>query len=425
MDFRHKLPLGFEHWGAAAADGQMGQIVKLYSDWTLSGDDVFLRKHWPAAKRALAYAWRPGGWDEHKSGVMDGVQHNTYDVEFYGPNSMCTTWYLAALRAMAQMAEFMGDPDLAADCNRMFQQGSAWIDAHLFNGEYYIQQIRGVAKEKIATGLLQGYGSKDTVNPSFQIGGGCFVDQLIGQHAATVAGLGNLLDPEHIRKTLASIHHYNSRASLARVAMVQRVYALNDEPGLIICDYTKGDRPSVPFFYCDEVWTGLEYSVAVLMMTHGMVDEGVEIYRNTRSRYNGEARNPYDESEYGRHYTRPMASWAAIPMLSGFRYDARTRSLSLLPLINQSNFQSFWSTPTAWGSFKLTARAITLTPAVGSITIQLLTIPSSFASVLRSLNVVIKGKTIAHTASSSPDGITLHFATPIEANPDNALHVQA
>ena len=425
MDFRHKLPLGFEHWGAAAADGQMGQIVKLYFDWTLTGDDAFLRKQWPAAKRALAYAWRPGGWDEHKSGVMDGVQHNTYDVEFYGPNSMCTTWYLAALRAMAQMGDAMGDPDLAADCNRMFNQGSAWVDTHLFNGEYYVQQIRGVAKDKIASGLLQGYGSKDTVNPVFQIGGGCFVDQLIGQHAATVAGLGNLLDPQHIRNTLASIHRYNSRASLARVAMVQRVYALNDEPGLIICDYTKGDQPAVPFFYCSEVWTGLEYSVAVLMMTHGMVDEGIEIYRNTRSRYNGESRNPYDESEYGRHYTRPMASWAAIPMLAGFRYNARTRSLSIQPLINHPNFQSFWSTPSAWGSFNVTAKAVTLTPAVGSITIQLLTIPHSFESALHNLKVLSNGKTIPHKATSTPDGITLQFSAAIQADPDNVLHVQA
>jgi hypothetical protein len=120
-----------------------------------------------------------------------------------------------------------------------------------------------------------------------------------------------------------------------------------------------------------------------------------------------------------------MASWAAIPMLSGFRYDARTRSLELLPRINQPNFQSFWSTPTAWGSFKVTAHEVTLTPSVGSITIQLLTIPHSFQSVLSHLNVVIKGKTIAHTATPGPDGIVLHFATPIEANPDNSLLVQA
>jgi uncharacterized protein (DUF608 family) len=99
MDFRHKLPPSDEYWSSAAADGQMGQIVKLYFDWVLCGDNAWLRRQWPAAKRALAYAWRPGGWDERRFGVMDGVQHNTYDVEFYGPNPMCGSWYLAALRA--------------------------------------------------------------------------------------------------------------------------------------------------------------------------------------------------------------------------------------------------------------------------------------------------------------------------------------
>ncbi len=140
MDSRHKLPLGNEHWGAAAADGQMGQLVKLYFDWIFLGDDDWLRRQWPAAKRALAFASRPGGWDEGKSGVMDGVQHNTYDVVFNGANPMCGTWYLAALRAMERMAVAMGDRNLADDCLQMCSEGSRWIDANLFNGEYYIQK---------------------------------------------------------------------------------------------------------------------------------------------------------------------------------------------------------------------------------------------------------------------------------------------
>lgn len=425
MDFRHKLPLGFEHWGAAAADGQMGQIVKLYFDWTISGDDDWLRRQWRAAKRALAYAWRPGGWDESKSGVMDGVQHNTYDDEFYGPNSMCSTWYLAALRAMERMAIAMGDQNLADECHRMGEQGSSWIDANLFNGEFYIQKIRGVSEDKIASGLRQGYASKDTVNPQFQIGGGCFVDQLIGQHAATVLGLGTLLDPDHILKTLASIHRYNCKPSLAHYATMQRVYALDDEAGLIICDYTKGDRPEEPLFYFSEVWTGLEYSVAVLMMANGMINEGVQCYRNARRRYNGENRNPYAELEYGRHYTRPMASWAAIPVLSGFRYDARAGRMDLLPRLNTAHFQCFWSTPTAWGNFELTSHTLTLTPVVGSVSLKQLTVPSSLKSSFRELDVTSAGTKIAYIASRNDEGLLLKFSSALTVDSTNPLHVQS
>ncbi len=425
MDFRHKLPLGYEHCGPAAADGQMGQIVKLYFDWVLLGDDDWLRRHWPAAKRAMAYAWRPGGWDERKSGVMDGVQHNTNDIEFYGPNPMCSTWYLAALRAMAQMANAMGDQELAGDCQRMCQQGSRWIDAHLFNGEYYIQQIRGIPEDRIASGLRGGAGAQDTMHPQFQLGDGCFVDQLIGQHMATVAGLGELLDPAHIHKALASIYRYNNKPSLIHHASVQRVYALNDEPGLVICDFSKGTRPEVPMPYYAEVWTGLEYSVAALMMTHGMTDEGIEIIRNARSRYDGEKANPYDETEYGRHYARPMASWAAIPMLSGLHYDARTHRLNLAPAINKSRFQSFWSTPTAWGSFELTPRRLALAPAAGLLSLKELAITPFSQGAQDKLKVTSGEREIAHTAVHQDNGIVVRFSTAVEVDAERPLQVQA
>lgn len=246
MDFRHYLPYTHERWGAAAADGQMGQIVKLYFDWILSGDDVWLRGHWPTAKSALAYAWRPGGWDEHRSGVMDGVQSCTYDIELFGPNPMCGSWYLAALRATAAMAEAMGEPDFAAECRSMADAGSAWINANLFNGEYFIQKVRPIPADQIASGLRLGVGATNTLDPEFQIGDGCQVDQLIGQYMASIAGLGDLLDAEKIRSTLRSIYKYNYKRKLTDHASVQRVYALNDEAALVICDYTRARGPGCP-----------------------------------------------------------------------------------------------------------------------------------------------------------------------------------
>ena len=423
MDIRHKLPLGYEHEELAAADGQMGQIVKLYLDWILLGDDDWLRRQWPAAKRALAYAWRPGGWDERRSGVMDGVQHNTYDVAFFGPNPMCSTWYLAALRAMAQMADAMNDPDLANECRRMFEQGSRWIDTNLFNGEYYVQQIRAIPPDKIAVGLLESTASKDTMHPPFQLGDGCFVDQLIGQHMATIAGLGDLLDSPKIRKSLESIYRYNYKRTLIQHANVLRTYALNDEAAVVICDYTKGTPPDVPMFYYAEVWSGLEYSTAVLMITHGMVEEGLEFIHNVRLRFDGEKANPYDETEYGRHYARPMASWAAIPMLSGFHYDARTHRMELAPRLNASRFESFWSAPAAWGSFERTPRALTLTPVSGIITIsELLIVPAFPAGNLKVTSGVTE---IAHTCLLHDNGVLVKFSSPLKVDSTSPLRVQA
>ncbi|MFX5374160.1 GH116 family glycosyl hydrolase, partial [Acinetobacter baumannii] len=80
-------------------------------------------------KRMLEFAWQPGSWDADRDGVMENAQHNTYDIEFFGPNPMTGVWYLAALRAGEAMAQAVGDAEFAAECRCLFKQGSAWLDA--------------------------------------------------------------------------------------------------------------------------------------------------------------------------------------------------------------------------------------------------------------------------------------------------------
>jgi non-lysosomal glucosylceramidase len=363
QDFRQLLPPDKQRWGNAAADGQMGQIMKLYLDWRISGDTEWLRRHWPAAKRALEFAWIPGGWDADKDGVMEGVQHNTYDVEFFGPNPLCGVWYLGALRAAEEMARIVSDTAAAETYARLFQNGSKWIDENLFNGEYYIQKVQGVARDRVAKGLIIGMGASNTEKPDFQVGDGCLLDQLSGQYVADMAGLGNLLDDAHMRKTMQSIYKYNYKRNLFRHESVQRTYALNDEAALIVCDYGRGKRPEVPFPYFSELFTGLEYVAATLMMSRGMVAQGVECVESIRRRYDGERRNPWDEAECGHHYARAMAAWAPILALSGFNYNAAERSLVILPAL-KGPVRSFWSCGTGWGSFRLDAAGANVTLAV-------------------------------------------------------------
>jgi non-lysosomal glucosylceramidase len=351
MDYRELLPFGIERFGVAAADGQMACIMKLYYDWRLSGDTAWLRNLWPTAKKALEFAWVEGGWDANRDGVMEGVQHNTYDVEFIGPNPLCGIWYLGGLRAGEEMARAVGDSEAARQYRRLFEHGSRWIDANLFNGEYYIQKIGSIPRDQVAKGLIEGMGSADTENPTFQLGEGCLVDQLVGQYFAEVAGLGFLLDPQHVHKTLESIYKYNYKRTLSDHECVMRTFALNDEAALVICDYPHGNRPRVPFPYFEEVMTGFEYSAAILMLYMGRTSEGLEVIANIRRRYDGERRNAWDEAECGYHYARPMASWAAILALSGFRYHGAEKRLEAKPMIHRDLFSCFWSTPSGWGSF--------------------------------------------------------------------------
>src|SRR6185436_19742947 len=202
MSFRVALPLDKKKNSKfAAADGQMGTIMKVYREWQLSGDDEFLRKRWPVIKKALAFAWIPGGWDADKDGVMEGCQHNTMDIEYFGPNPEIEFWYLGALKAAAAMAHYLNDKDFENTCTTLFTRGSKWTDENLFNGEFYFQKIKPVKNQNdIAKGLSAGMGAKDVSDPDFQIGEGCLVDQLVGQNMAFICGLGYLADPGHVKK---------------------------------------------------------------------------------------------------------------------------------------------------------------------------------------------------------------------------------
>ena len=270
---------------------------------------------------------------------------------------MCGIYYLGALRAGEEMARAVGDTTAAAEYRRLFENGRQWTDANLFNGEYYTQQIRGVPKDKIAASLLSTMGSEDTEKPQYQVGAGCLLDQLVGQYMSEVAGLGPLVSPVNIRKTLESIYRYNYKRTLTGHNTVQRTYALNDEAALVICDYGKAERPRIPFPYYAEAWTGLEYLAASHMIFAGMTAQGVECVRNARARHDGEKRNPWNEPECGHHYARAMSAWSALLAISGFRYQGGDRRITIQA---PAGHRCFWSTATAWGTFHVTASGATL-----------------------------------------------------------------
>ena len=346
MSFRVWLPLArARNFNRAAADGQMGCVMKMYRDWQLSGDDAQLRALWPDVKKALAFCWIPGGWDADRDGVMEGCQHNTMDVEYFGPNPQMEFWYLGALRAAEEMARYLGDDDFARECRDLYERGSAWTDANLFNGEYYEHEIRVPEREEdVAEGLTVGMGPKDLANPDYQLGSGCLVDQLVGQYMAHVCGLGYLADSGNVRRSLQSILEYNRLEGFHGHTNVMRSYVLGDEAALLMASYPK-DRPDNPFSYFTEVMTGFEYTAAIGMIYEGLVDEGLDCIQDIRDRYDGRRRNPFDEAECGHHYARAMAAWTAHLALTGFQYSAVTKTMAL----TERPGRYFWSTGYAWG----------------------------------------------------------------------------
>ena len=333
MNFRSRTKLQDEEWGMPPAlDGQCGSIIRLHREWLISRDDSLIADMGESALKALDFAMEY--WDADSDGVPDSRQHNTYDIEFYGPNPLSAGMLLAALKAGESIATQLGQQARAQTYAARFAQGSARTDELLWNGEYYVQRL-------------------DDVNQyPYQHGEGCLSDQLFGQFLAHVAGLGYILPQDHVKQALQSIYRYNFLNDLSEHESVQRCYALGHERGLVLCSWPKGGRPRFPFVYSTEVWTGIEYQVAAALIYEGCVDEGLDIVRAVRERQDGYKRSPFNEVECGHHYARSMASWALIPALSGFTCDRSTGQMNLDPKLEAENFSCFYSTGKSWGVAK-------------------------------------------------------------------------
>jgi non-lysosomal glucosylceramidase len=431
MAFRSMVPLGRTQWNfGPAADGQMGSILKLYREWQISGDDDFLKQLWPQAKRALEFAWT--GWDADKDGVMEGQQHNTYDIYFYGPNPMMTTLYLGALRAGEHMATSVGDLAAAEEYRQVREKGVRNLEA-LWNGEFYIQQIPPAGNIR----PLANYAKEDWYAQAvqdgqikYQFGEGCLSDQLLGEWFATVVGLDVGWSSERARKALRSIYRYNFKNNFYQHPNTQRIYALNDEKGLLLCSWPKGGRPSLPFVYSDEVWTGIEYQVAAHLIYEGLLDEGLSIVKGICDRYDGARRNPWNQVECGSHYARALASWSVLLALAGYRYSAKERSLSFMPTVNSRDFQCFFAAGSGWGTFSQQLRNSSLDVRLevvhGQVRLQRLRVGNETGTPSTTLSARSRlGSDLLHKVQVQSDqhNLQIDFGSDVVVAPGSALNL--
>jgi uncharacterized protein (DUF608 family) len=408
MVFRTRVPLGSEKWDFphAAADGQMGTIVKLYREWQLSGDLELLRRHWPRAKKALEFAWTQ--WDPDRDGVMEGVQHNTYDIEFRGPNPMMGTIYLTALLCASDMARALGDA-AASSYEDLYRRGREALDSETWNGEFYVQAYERAREEK------------------YQVGAGCLSDQLLGQWMAHVVGKGHVLPEDHVRSAIQAVYRHNFKESFATHANPQRIFALGDEGGLLLCSWPRGQRPLLPFVYSDEVWTGIEYQVAAHLIYEGFVEEGFRIVRAVRNRYDGERRNPWNEVECGNHYARALASWSLLLALSGFRYSAPERILGFDPRIDGGRFVSFWSVgEPGWGLYEQERSDSSFSASVkvirgSGVEIESLSLPSSPGR--SRLEVEVRGRRVPASLETAGEKFSISLGEPVNLGAGSEIRV--
>jgi len=312
-------------------------------------------------------------WDPQRQGVLSEPHHNTYDIEFWGPEPMCSSIYLGAMEAMIAMGSYLGEE--VTEYQTLLAKGKAYLENQLFNGQYFYQRVEwkglktpdSVAFEDVLSPEAKALVARE--GPNYQYGSGCLSDGMIGAWETELYGLPAPLDTAFIGRHLQSVFRYNFKTDLSGYPNPQRPgFALGHEGGLLLCSWPEGGRPSLPFVYSNEVWTGVEYEAASHLIMTGRVREGLAIVRAVRRRYDGRVRNPFDEYEAGNWYARAMSSYALIQALTGVRYDAVEKCLYINSKIG--DFRSFLSTATGFGSVTYRNGKVALDVVYGKITVN-------------------------------------------------------
>lgn len=375
QNFRANLPIQpASHDFHSAADGQLGGIMKVYREWRISGNNDWLKRMYPMVKSSMDYCIST--WDPRLKGVIEEPHHNTYDIEFWGPDGMHCSFYIGALHAMIAIGKFLGHD--VSKYEQLFASAKKTIESELYDGEYFIQHIKvdglnakNPATEKSFGGEYSAEAKEllEKEGPKYQYGKGCLSDGILGAWIARMCGLDDVIDSSKLKSHLLAVHKYNLKENLSEHANPQRpTYALGEEGGLLLCSWPKGGKLSLPFVYSDEVWTGIEHQVASHLMMMGHVKEGLDILRASRKRYDGRIRNPFNEYECGHWYARALSSYGYLQALTGVRYDAVDKTLYIDSKIG--DFTSFISTETGFGTVSLKAGKPYLKTVYGNIEVS-------------------------------------------------------
>lgn len=427
MRFRLPLPLGIkaeDFWNFhPCADGQFGNVLKAYAHWKITGDSAWLEQVWPMLRKAIEFAWSPTNeyrWDPEKKGVLTGRMHHTLDMELFGPDAWLNGFYLAALKAGAEMADSLGEAETAREYRELFEKGRAWVDQNLFNGEYYHQIVDLKDRSIVESFGVEGtYWNDEHGEIKYQIGEGCEIDQLLAQWHANLYGLGDIFDHDQARTALKSLFKYNFKRSMRDFYNPCRVFALNDEAGLVMCEWPSHvNKPMIPIPYSQEVMTGFEYAAASLMIQFGLVDEGLEVVRAIRDRYDGEKRNPWNEIECGSNYARTMASYALLLAFSGFQFDMTRGSIGFNPITGSSDaFQAFWSLASGWGMYRQNPDSIRIEVLYGTLNLNEVVLP--FLAEGEVTGVCLNGQPVQFKQT----GNGVAFDQPVQIRKDDFLAI--
>jgi len=225
-------------------------------DAILWRDNAFLRRVYPAVKRAMRWSMR---LDTDGDGIpnLDG-RASCYDLwEWKGNSTYFASLTLGAAALWGPLARSIGDEGFARECAALRDTVRDSMLRKLWNGEYFILWEKG--------------GERDE---------GCLLDALPGEWYAMLLGRATSLPEQHVRSHIDACVKYNRRRF---DPALMRDWGTPGEQGWCYIGAGYPDGRSY-HFYQYEPWTGLEYTLALNLHLLGQTEQALEVVREVGER---------------------------------------------------------------------------------------------------------------------------------------------
>lgn len=318
-------------------------VIQAVRHFHFSQDREWLRQFWPSLRAAVEYTLSERDRDGDGLPEMSGSNSSYDNFPMFGPASYVASQWISALAHAASAASALGLTEDADRYTSALSKARARFEEKLWNGRYF--------------SLYNDEGGEHGGHDE-----GCLSDQIIGQWANHLTGLGDICDR---RKIKASLRHIVKRNWERGV-------------GLFNCRWPEDSwlHPVAESCWYDQAntfWTGVEYAFASFLAYEGRGDEAIALTQDVERRYR-EANRTWDHMEWGGHYFRPMSAWAILHGLLGLVWQDQT--VGFAPSLKQPDITLLFTHPRGYGLFhrKLTktSETIRLQPISGAFSFQTL-----------------------------------------------------
>jgi len=213
-----------------------------------------------------------------------------------------------------------------------------------------------------------------------------------------------------------------------------RWYAMPGEGGIIACTWPYGGDEALKLGhqhfagYLNECQPGYEWAATSLLMWHGMAYHALAHTRTMHDRYHGSKRNPWNEVEWGSHYSRSMASYGVFTAACGFEYNGPQTYIAFSPRITPEKFRAAFTSAQGWGTFTQersdSRQTHTLEIHWGTLTLGTLAFDLPAGAEVKGVTVEAGNAVIENESSQSQNRVTVKLPQPVTLTSGQRIRIE-